>query len=70
MNTERSTESYFNVRVVKEKNGNSCYDTISLEREDLARIITKALRADGFEASLTLITHKKTERLTWKDLRV
>jgi hypothetical protein len=70
MNIEKSTDTYFNVRVVKEKNGNSCYDTISMQREDLARIIAKALKAQGFEVSLTRFVQKKSERITWKDIKV
>lgn len=70
MNIEKYTEIYFTVEVVKEKNGNSCYNTISIEREDLAKVIAKALKADGFEVHLTRITHKKTDQHSWKTVKV
>lgn len=70
MNIEKSTEVYFNVRVEKELDGEDCYDTISMKREDVARILAKALKAEGFIVTLTRLVQKKTERLVWKDLKI
>lgn len=70
MNIEKSTQAYFNIRVLREKNGKDSYDTISLERRDLAQIVAKALKAEGFEVTLTKIVHKKTDRITWKEQKI
>lgn len=70
MNIEKSTQAYFNVRVEKEIDGKECYDSLSMEREDLARIVAKALKAEGFEVRLTRFVEKKSQRLTWRHLKV
>lgn len=70
MNVERSRDVYFNVRIEREKGGKESYESISTGREDVARILAKALKAEGFTVSLTRFTQKKTERLTWKHLKV
>jgi flavorubredoxin len=70
MNVEKSKEVYYNVRVEKEIDGKDCYDSVSMGREDLARIIAKALKENGFKVNLTRFTQKKTERITWKDLKI
>jgi len=70
MNIEKSSSVYFNVRVEREIDGKESYDTISTEREDLARVVAKALKAEGFTVSLTRFIHRKTDRIVWKHLKV
>ncbi len=70
MNIEKSREVYFNVRIEKGKNGKECYDSISIGREDVAKILAKALKAEGFTVSLTRFIHKKSERYTWEEIKI
>jgi hypothetical protein len=70
MNIEKSTETYFNIRIQKEPDGKECHDSISIAREDLSRIMVKALKENGFKVTLTRFVHKKSERFTWKEMKV
>lgn len=70
MNIEKSTDTYFNIRIQKEPDGKECNDAISIAREDLSRIVVKALKENGFKVSLTKFVHKKTERITWKEQKI
>lgn len=70
MNIEKSTDTYFNIRIEKEPNGKECHDAIAIAREDLSRIVVKALKENGFKVTLTKFVHKKSERITWKEMKV
>lgn len=70
MNIEKSMDTYFNIRIQKEPSGKESYDAIAMAREDLARIVVKALKENGFTVTLTRFVHKKSERITWKEMKV
>lgn len=70
MNIEKSTDIYFNIRIQNEPDGKECYESISIAREDISRIMVKALKENGFKVALTKFIHKKSDRYVWKHLKV